>query len=237
VSKTSAGAFCVESAGRHGSVSITAKYIIIATGIGSMVPNISAGIIGLGELKSDFVQSYCMNLNLYKNKRVIIVGGGDSAVDFAINIAEIASSVALIHRRKEFTCEPLKLKKLHEVAVDVILNHNVVELKETGALRIAIIKDAESEKLRKLTVDHIVFCCGFSARPCQIAGLEELGLRADNFLIDVNFETMETSINNCYAVGDVITYPGKKKNIITCFFEADRCVRAIKNKMVLCSNS
>ena len=63
-------------------------------------------------------------------------------------------------------------------------------------------------------------------------GLLELGLEIENNLIKVDVNTMETSIENCYAAGDVVTYLNKKKNIVPCFFEADRAIRTIKNNMI-----
>jgi thioredoxin reductase (NADPH) len=222
ISKTDNGLFQIDSI-------INAKYIIIATGIGSMTARIPTDIIGLNTIKSDFIQSYCMNLNLYKNKDIIIAGGGDSAIDFAITLTSIARNVTLIHRRAQFTCEPAKLNALH--SSDIILSHNIIELKEVGNTRIVKIKNIESGIVQELITDHIIFCYGFLPKQWAIVGLEEMGLKTHNNLIEVNLETMETSVNDCYAAGDVITYNNKKRNIIPCFFEANRCVLAISGKM------
>lgn len=217
-------------------VKISAKYIILTTGIGDMKPNIPSTISGIDEIEktSDFIQHYCLNLNLYKDKNVIIAGGGDSAIDFATNISNIAKSVTIIHRRSKFTCEPIKLNNIASLEksgkINLVLEHNVFELKEENGKKIVKAKDKES-KDKNFETDHIIFCYGFAASSCSLFGLKNFGLKMENNLINVDINTMETSIENCYAAGDVVNYKNKKKNIVPCFFEADRAVRTIKNKL------
>ena len=214
------------------NLAINSKYIILATGIGEMRPNIPENIQGVSEISkdSDFIQFYCLNHTLYRNKNVIVAGGGDSAVDFAIDIASVAKKLTLIHRREVFSCEPHKIAILDELAKDgkisLELEQNICRLKEENGIRSVYTKDKNQYECAYET-DHIVFCYGFVACPSPL--IANLGLQAEKNLIKVNLENMETSVNGCYAVGDVITYASKKKNIVPCFFEADRAVRAIKN--------
>jgi thioredoxin reductase (NADPH) len=220
--------------------SIIATYIIIATGAGSMSYSIPPGIAGLDKIQSDFVQWYCMDMELYSGKDVIVAGGGDSAVDLAVMVSDIANSVTIVHRRLEFTCESSKLDRLRAAGtrVNTILNHKIIELKEIdGTRKVTVISSDQKEPSDavEIEVDHIVFCYGFTSKRCTFFGLEEIGLQVENFLIKVDLDTMCTSIKNCYAAGDVIAYCNKKNNIVSCFFEADRCVRAIKREMK-CSN-
>ncbi|MBQ2177225.1 MAG: NAD(P)/FAD-dependent oxidoreductase [Alphaproteobacteria bacterium] len=216
------------------NIAITSRYIIIATGIGEMKPNIPANIQGLNEMPkgSDFVQSYCLNHTLYRNKNVIVAGGGDSAVDFAIDIASVAKQITLIHRREVFSCEPHKIAILDKLArngkIKLELEQNIYKLKEENGIRSVHTKD-KNQCEREYETDHIVFCFGFVS--CLSTLATDLGLQTEKNLIKVNLENMETSVNGCYAVGDVITYASKKKNIVPCFFEADRAVRAIKNEL------
>lgn len=212
---------------------ISTKNVILATGIGDMKPSIPPTIQGISELPhdSDFVQHYCMKMDLYKGKKVIIAGGGDSAIDFAINITPIAQEVTLIHRRNQFTCEESKLKDIRKLSssgkLKIVLENNIVELKEDSK-RFVITKGKDSQ-LHIFETDYIVFCFGFLPN-CHstIFELEKLGLEKENNLIKVDINTMETAIKGCYAAGDNIIYPNKKKNIVPCFFEADRAVRSIK---------
>ena len=213
---------------------IISKYIIIATGIGEMKPNIPATIKGISDIppSSDFIQFYCLNHTLYKDKDVVIAGGGDSAVDFALDLAKITHSLTLIHRRASFSCEESKISQLIELAtiykIKFELEQNICLLEEYEGKRYIEAIDKKGSR-RRYVADHIVFCYGFVASPGNIA--IEIGVETEKNLIKVNIENMETSIKNCYAVGDVATYKNKKKNIVPCFFEADRAVRAIKDKI------
>ncbi len=219
------------------NLNINSKYVILATGMGNMKQSIPPTISGLDNLpkNSDFVQHYCMKMDLYKNKRVIIAGGGDSAIDFAINITPIAEKVFLIHRRNQFTCEQSKLKDIERLKnsgkLTLVLEHNIVQLKEENEKRFVITKDKESKE-RVFNTDYIVFCYGFLPN-CQgsIFGLENSELKKENNLINVDINTMETSVKGCYAAGDNVSYINKKKNIVPCFFEADRAVRSIKQEL------
>ncbi len=219
------------------NLNINSKYIILATGMGNMKPSIPPTISGLDNLpkNSDFVQHYCMKMDLYKNKIVIIAGGGDSAIDFAINITPIAEKVFLIHRRNQFTCEQSKLKDIERMKnsrkLTIVLEHNIVQLKEENENRLVITKDKESKE-HVFNTDYIVFCYGFLPN-CKgsIFGLENFGLEKENNLIKVDINTMETSLKGCYAAGDNVNYINKKKNIVPCFFESDRAVRSIKREL------
>ncbi|MBQ9335110.1 MAG: NAD(P)/FAD-dependent oxidoreductase [Alphaproteobacteria bacterium] len=217
-----------------GDKTVSSKYVIIATGIGEMKPNIPASIQGISDIpsNSDFIQFYCLNHTLYKGKDVVIAGGGDSAIDFALDLAKITRSLTVIHRRASFSCEESKISQLAEFAniykIKLELEQNICLLGEQGGKRYIETIDKTGNK-RRYVADHIVFCYGFVASPGNIA--TEIGVETEKNLVKVNIENMETSIKNCYAIGDVATYKNKKKNIVPCFFEADRAVRAIKDKI------
>ena len=225
ISKNQDGVF--EIVTQHKDVFLT-KNLIIATGIGDMKPSVPSNIKGLSEIEkdSDFVQYYCMKMDLYKNKTVVIAGGGDSAADFAIDIAPIAKKVILVHRRPKLTCQHIKTETLEKLSASGKLELRLDrQIDEVGESFIKLNDDT-------LYVDHIVFCYGFLAKAGLIKGLEDMGLKTENNLINVNINTMETSIKNCFAIGDVAKYPNKKKNIVPCFFEADRAVRIIKDHLL-----
>ncbi|GHT89240.1 ferredoxin--NADP reductase [Alphaproteobacteria bacterium] len=201
---------------------VFAKHIIIASGIGEMTPN-APNIKGLTETNSEFVQYYCMKTDLYKGKLVIVAGGGDSAVDLAINISSFAKKIFLIHRREALACEPCKLKDLEHLAshgkLEIILDTLIEEVDSAR-------KIVKTNK-REFSVDYIVFCYGFRANGSLIQGLENLGVEFENNLIKIDINTLMTTTKNCYAIGDAVTYENKKKNIVSCFFEADRAARHI----------
>jgi thioredoxin reductase (NADPH) len=219
-----------------GHDSVTSRFLILATGIGDAVPNIPSDISMDVAGASDFVQHYCNNVNIFAGKRIVIAGGGDSAVDFATELSMIAKRVVLIHRRSDFSCEPAKMKVVAELAnagtIVLRMNHDILAIvEESGIRRCVRIRERNSTDAEEIEADHVIFCYGFSAKQSVIRGLEEMGIQTKNFLIKVNVENMETSISDCHAIGDAITYPSKKKNVVPCLFEADRAARAIRNKI------
>lgn len=216
------------------NISISSKYLILATGIGDMRPNIPSTILGVDGISkdSDFIQFYCLNLLLYKNKNVIIAGGGDSAIDFAIDISSVAKHVKIIHRRNKFSCEPSKLKMISALEdsgrLDVMFERNICKVSECGGMRTVTVVDTDLHEL-EMETDHIVFCYGFSANLGNL--LDGTGIKTENGRVSVDINSMETSVENCYAAGDVVSYVNKKRNVVPCFFEADRAVRSIKSKI------
>ena len=194
------------------------KYLVLATGLGTMKPAIPANIKGIDKLikSSDFIQFYCMNNDIYKNKSVVIAGGGNSAIDFAINISRVANKVVLIHRRDKLDCDSNKLALLH--GVEIMLEQHILELKQN-----IIITNKKT-----INADYIIFCYGFIPDNTKLTHLINDGLRLDNELIRVDFVSMETSLKHCYAIGDVVIYPRKKKNILSCCFEANRAIDTIR---------
>jgi thioredoxin reductase (NADPH) len=238
ISKTSDETFAIKF--DNCDVCKYAKYIILATGVGDMKPNVPSAIVGINDIdkSSDFIQYYRMKVDLYKGKNIVVAGGGDSAIDFVINVAPVAKTVALIHRRAKFTCEEVKLKYIKELEktgkLKLAMEHNVSELKEQNGKRTVVARDLNSNNFNETSfdVDHIVFFYGFSLSGNSMFGLEDIGLETENDLVKVDINTMETSIKNCYGIGDVVTYTNKKKNILSCFFEADRAVRMIKKSSV-----
>lgn len=194
------------------------RYLVLATGASSMKP-IIPNIKGINSFIDEcFIQFYCSNFKQYNNKKVVIAGGGDSAVDYAIEISNISSNVVLLHRRDTLTCNQNKLKLLDKV--DLKLNQNILEIRKN-----IIITDKE-----EIQTDNIIFCYGFTYSNNLLKELSNFGLILENNLVKVNLISMETSLKSCYAVGDVVKYPLKKKNIISCCFEAERVVKAILNK-------
>ncbi len=236
------------------------KYLILATGASSMKP-IIPNIKGIEKFinDEDFLQFYCSNFEQYRNKKVVIAGGGDSAVDYAIEISNISNvntntkssitenkildissiatvynnvtssnqpslqsvipnNVVLLHRRDKLKCNQNKLKLLNKV--DVKLNQNILEIRKN-----LVITDKE-----EIHTNNVIFCYGFTYNNNFLQQLSKFGLLLDNNLINIDLNSMETSLKHCYAVGDVVKYPLKKKNIISCCFEAARVVNTILNK-------
>ncbi|MDR2666695.1 MAG: NAD(P)/FAD-dependent oxidoreductase [Holosporales bacterium] len=211
---------------------VNAKHIIVATGIGDMIPSIPRAVLenNSNDNPPDFIQHCCIRVDFYKGKNIVVSGGGDSAIDFVINVAPLAKSVTLLHRRDKFTCEESKLKDLDNLhkngKLQLLLEHSVSGIEKGNVITV----DKNSKKI-VLCADHLVFCHGFLTSCGSVFGLQEQGLKMEGGLVEVDINTMKTSLKNCYAIGDVVLYPNKKRNIVSCFFEADRAVRMIKNEI------
>ena len=134
----------------------------------------------------------------------------------------IPNNVVLLHRRDKLKCNQNKLKLLNKV--DVKLNQNILEIRKN-----LVITDKE-----EIHTNNVIFCYGFTYNNNFLQQLSKFGLLLDNNLINIDLNSMETSLKHCYAVGDVVKYPLKKKNIISCCFEAARVVNTILNKESLC---
>jgi thioredoxin reductase len=140
-----------------------------------------------------------------------------------------------MYKAPQFICEAKKkgrLEALQEAKkLKIALGHRVVELRESGGKRVVIATNMEGQNVM-LEVDHIVFCCGFVINSEILSIFKNLALDIDENLIKVDVNTMRTSIENCYAVGDVVAYANRKRAIVSCFFEADRAVQMIKNAVM-----
>lgn len=201
-----------------GSNIVQSEYLLISSGIGRMVPLVPQNIKGIQQLRNttDFVQFYNMDLELYKNKVVVVAGGSDSAIDFAINISKVASKVIIIHRRSVLSCDHNKLSELSKIELQLEQNIQELQFKK-------VITDKEI-----FEVDFIVFCYGFIPDNTL---LNNLDVELEQNLIKISLNTMRTSLRHCYAAGDVVKYSGKKKDILSCCFEAKRAIQSINDDL------
>jgi thioredoxin reductase len=149
-------------------------------------------------------------------------------------VIPIARSVTLIHRRDRLTCNDDKRRRITAAEeagkIRFMLASNIVRLAELGNERTVVAKDALGAETC-LSTDHVVFCYGFIAKCNTLSWLSDLHLDTSDGLISVDICTMETSAKNCYAIGDIVTYTNKSKNIVQCFSEADTAVRMIRSKV------
>lgn len=159
----------------------------------------------------------------YRDKKVVIAGGGDSALDWAIYLADVASEVSLVHRRNEFRGALDSVEKVEELSkigkINLITNAEVTDLKGEDELESVVIthKASASEKEIKDT-DYFIPLFGLSPKLGPIA---DWGLEIEKNAIKVdNAYDYQTNIPGVYAIGDVNTYPGKLKLILCGFHEA-----------------
>lgn len=205
-----------------------APVVFIAGGLGSFEPR-KPPIDNIEFFEDKGVEYFVRYPEFFKNRRVVIAGGGDSALDWTIYLAEVARELTLVHRRTEFRGAPDSVEKVQELAksgkIKLITNAQVTGLHGNGKLDGVVIQhDTEGE----FTVETDYFVPLFGLTP-KLGPIADWGLELDKNAIVVNTLDYSTNIQGIYAIGDVNTYPGKLKLILCGFHEATlACQSAFK---------
>lgn len=204
---------------------INAPVICIAGGLGCFEPR-KPPITNLSQFEDRGVDYIIRNPEDYRNKRVVVAGGGDSALDWTIFLADVAEEVTLIHRRKQFRAAPDSVEKAFQLAeegrIKLLTDAQAVGLKGNGKLTDVVIKHKTEGEVVKST-DHFIPLFGLSPKLGPIA---DWGLNIDKNAIEVDTFDYSTNIPGVYAVGDINTYPGKLKLILCGFHEATLMVQS-----------
>lgn len=190
------------------------RVLLIAGGIGLFTPRKYAEeAINRYEWKGLF---YTMtDPHMYQDKRVLVSGGGDSAVDWALHLHRIARDVAILHRRDEFRAHEDSVHKMRQ-AVKIFTPYVIKALEGDGKVERAIITNTKSKQDEVFECDMVLACLGFIANAGPI---KEWGMELVNDGVKVNIR-METSVPGVYAAGDIAQYEGKPKLIAVGFGEA-----------------
>ncbi len=196
---------------------IQAKCIVIAAGAGSFVPR-KIPIKNIENLEGKNIMYAVRNKSLLKNKKILIVGGGDSALDWTNELSKIAD-VTLMHRRKEFRAAPDSVSKMLELEKDKKINFLLGQIEN--------IEDAKNGKINVIVENkeentnfEVDFLLPFFGLKMELGPIANWGLNLDENLIKVDTEKFETSVPSIFAIGDINTYPGKLKLILSGFHEA-----------------
>lgn len=200
------------------------RTILLTAGIGAFQPR----KIGLKEevnFEGTSLHYSIKDLNMFEGQNVLVCGGGDSAVDWALMLENIAKSVTLVHRRERFTAHETSVNQLMESKVDVKTSLTVKAIEgEEGKVQ-EVMLAAKDGSEQKLSVDHVIVNYGNIS---SLGPLKEWGLDMDRNSIIVN-SRMETNIEGIYAAGDVTTYDGKVKLIAVGLGEAPIAVNHAKS--------
>jgi thioredoxin reductase (NADPH) len=210
------GSFVVETSK---NIKIECKAIIIAGGCGAFGPN-RPPLENIEKFEGNSIFYSVRNKKEFFDKKVVIAGGGDSAVDWAISLAEIAQKIYVVHRRDKFRCAPEsadKMKKLEaQGKIEMVIPFQLEGLEGNDSkLSHVIVKDFDNN-IKKIEADYLLPFFGLAM---ELGPIANWGLNLNKHHIEVDRGTMQTSIKGIYAVGDIATYPHKLKLILTGFAE------------------
>ena len=196
------------------------KIVVIAAGGGSFQPK-RPPIPGIEPYEGKTVHYAVRKMETFRAKRILIVGGGDSALDWTLNLAPLASKLTLLHRRAEFRAAPDSVNKMMALVkdgkIDLMLGQVTSLVGSDGAINKAIVKKSDGA-MADVECDVMLPFFGLTMKLGPVAnwGFE----LKNNELIPVDTESFETSMPGVFAIGDINWYPGKLKLILSGFHEA-----------------
>lgn len=203
----------------HRGTSIEGSTILIAGGLGCFEPR-KPMIGNIADFEDRGVEYIIRDPEFYRGKRVIIGGGGDSALDWTIVLADIASEVTLVHRSQSFRAAPDSVSKAQALAdagkIRMHTDAQVAGLIGDGQLQ-RVVVERNDKSTFEMDVDHFIPLFGLSPKLGPIA---DWGLSLDKNAINVDPTTYRTNVEGIYAVGDISEYPNKLKLILCGFHEA-----------------
>jgi thioredoxin reductase (NADPH) len=201
--------------------------VVVAGGVGSFQPR-KLDVPGAAELEGKYLHYRVKDPRAYADQDVVILGGGDSALDWALALVDHARSIVLVHRRAEFRGAPASVAKLYALRdaqrADVLIG-NVKEVKSADGVLQSINVQGGDGVVRRVDAEQLLVFFGLHPKLGPIA---QWGLELNKRQLIVDTEKFQTSAPGIYAVGDINTYPGKKKLILSGFHEAALAAFAIK---------
>ncbi len=197
--------------------------VIIAGGVGSFEPR-KFPTKSAEKFDGTSVLYSIKDKTIFKDKSVVIFGGGDSALDWAIELSK-NSKVSLVHRREEFRGAASSVQKIKELSqknmINLFTKYSIKDVKGNSSLEEVEIKNENGES-KKIKADYVL---GFFGLIMQLGPIAEWGLNLDKKVIPVNTENFETNKKGIFAIGDICTYPGKLKLILSGFHEGALAAR------------
>lgn len=193
------------------------RTLIIATGAGAFAPK-KLDAEGVADYEGRGVHYFVRNRARFTGQRLLIVGGGDSALDWAMNLEELAESITLIHRRDKFRCHEESLDWLmNRSRVETVLWHELAAVRGGECVEEVVIRDNRSREERTLAIDAVLLNIGFSA---DIGPIRDWGIQLSGHQIPVNrlmqvYRERGEVMPGVYAAGDIATFEGKLKLIAT----------------------
>ena len=206
------------------------KAVIVAGGVGAFEPV---------KLKTPDVDKYLgsqihysiKDPSVFNGKDLVVLGGGDSALDWALSLRETAGSVLLIHRSEKFKAAPASVEKMRMLCENYemqFLSGNVTQLLSTDSVMSGIEVTSLDGVKRRVELDELLVFFGLSPK---LGPIKDWGIDLHRNQLKVDTEKFQTSIEGLYAIGDINWYPGKKKLILSGFHEAALAAFAIKEQL------
>ncbi len=200
---------------------IQAKVIVIAGGLGCFEPR-KPEVEGLEKFENGKGINYMiLDPEKYRDKKMVIAGGGDSALDWTIFLSEVCSELTLVHRSESFRGTPDSINKVFKLAeegkIKLHLNTNLNYVNGNGKLNSVAMTNSKTNEQSIISTDHLIPLFGLSPK---LGPIENWGLNIDKNAIEVNTEDYSTNIPGIYAIGDINTYKNKLKLILCGFHEA-----------------
>ena len=206
---------------------LAARSVLIAAGAGAFGPN-RPPLAGIEEFEEKSVFYLVRRREDFRGRRVVIAGGGDSAVDWALSLADTADRVTVVHRRARFRAAPQSAARLQQFAdegrIELAIPYQLHALEGAGGQLSAVIVADLDGNTRRLDADCLLPFFGLATDLGPLAGW---GLDLDRNLIRVDPSTCATSRAGVFAIGDIAAYPGKLKLILSGFAEAAQAAHAI----------
>lgn len=200
-----------------------ARAVIIAAGVGAFEPR-KLELPEAAKHESANLHYFVGDMEKFRGRRVLISGGGDSAVDWALMLEPIASSVTLVHRRDKFRAHEHSVERLMQSGVQVVTPTEITALHGDAAIERVTLTHVKTGETSEVGVDDVIVNFGFVS---SLGPISEWGLEIDGGSIVVD-SRMESSIPGIFAAGDIATYPGKLKLIAVGFGEAPTAVNNAK---------
>jgi len=200
---------------------IESKVVVIAGGLGCFEPR-KPVVEGLENFENGRGVNYMiLDPEKYRGQKMVIAGGGDSALDWTIFLADIVEELTLVHRSESFRGAPDSVNKVMELAetgkINLILNSNLKSVAGNGKLESVEIVHNKSLEATNVEADHLIPLFGLSPK---LGPIEAWNLNINKSAIEVNTDDYSTNIPGIYAIGDINTYTNKLKLILCGFHEA-----------------
>ncbi|WP_020616053.1 NAD(P)/FAD-dependent oxidoreductase [Paenibacillus daejeonensis] len=201
----------------------TAKAVIITGGVGAFEPR-RLDLPEAAQFEKTNLYYFVNDLHQFKGQKVLISGGGDSAVDWALMLEPIAEQVTLVHRRDKFRAHEHSVENLMNSKVQIMTPYEITKLHGDERIQVVTLEHIKTKEVTTLDVDAVIVNFGFVS---SLGPIAEWGITIEGGSIVVD-SRMETNIPGLFAAGDITTYPGKLKLIAVGFGEAPTAINNAK---------